>query len=460
MTRAICEPARETPVAAEVDVVVAGGGAAGIGAAIAAARNGASTILVEQYGFLGGTATAALMTCMNGFRNQRPPNEIQTVLGIAQELVDGMRSLGGAEGTPGSAPYCVPFDPNVFKYVALDLCVRAGVQILFHTYVVGAIVEEGRVRGILVENKGGRSALLAKVVIDATGDGDVSALAGVPFVVATSPERRMAVSLMFRMGNVDVEALLADVAARPGEYGGMYPSPEGRPAPVEEFRRAVASGEPFGVNGFEALMRSELGRERRVGMIVRPKRREALLWGGRLDADCLDPDEFSRAEVETWRETMALAGALAKAPGLRDAYPIDVAAQVGIRETRRIVGDYVLTDDDVLEGRQFRDSIAVCDNATLALDGRPRTYLTHTGYQVPYRCLLPKGVSGLLVAGRHLSATHWAFGNVRAIAVLMVVGQGAGTAAAVAARDGLQPRDVDVSKVQALLRSQGSLVEV
>ncbi len=460
MRPVISEPAREIPVAIEADVIVAGGGAAGIGAAVAAARNGARTVLVEQYGFLGGTATAALMTCMNGFRNQRPPDEIQTIRGLAQEIVDRMIALGGAEGTPGTSPYCVPFDPTAFKYAAIEMCRGAGVQLLLHTFVVGTIVERGRVNGIIVENKGGRSAIRGKIVIDASGDGDVSAWAGAPFVRAEAPQRPLDISLMFRMGNIDVPALLADVRAHPEAYAGHYPSPEGRPAPVTELERAAAEGQPIGLAGFEALMRQELGQERRASMILRPVRGEALLWGSRMAADCLDPEDLSRAEVEAWRETMEIARAMQKAPGFAQAYTIEIAPQVGVRETRRIVGDYVLTDEDVLQGQQFPDSIAVCDNATLPMDGRPRTYLTHTGYQVPYRCLLPRGIAGLLVAGRHLSATHWAFGNIRGIAVLIVVGQAAGTAAAVAVRDGVQPREVDVTKVQDLLRAQDSLVEV
>jgi len=452
------EPARELPIIDDVDVVVAGGGPAGIGAAVAAARTGARVVLIERYGFLGGTATAGGMACMNGFRNQRPPDDYQTVRGVAQEIVDRMIASGGAQGSYGIAPYCVPFDPNAFKYAALRMCLDAGVELLLHTRCASVAMVGRRVLGVIVETKAERGVVAGQVIVDATGDGDVAAWAGAPFVVAEAPETPLPMGHMFRMGNLEMDELLADLWARPEAFAGRYPSTETSPAPALTMEDAARAGLPIGLAGYTRECFERLGEARAIRMIVYPDRREALVWGGQADADGLDARALSKAEAHTWRETMALVQVLHGAPGFHEAHVIDVAPQVGVRETRRIVGDYILTDADVQWGRQFDDAIAIVANSTPPMDGHPRTYLAHGGYGVPYRCLLPKGVDGLLVAGRHLSASHRAFGNLRAIAPMMVIGQAAGTAAALAAQDDVLPRNVDIPRLRQLLVAQGSVV--
>lgn len=179
--RKITEPAREIPVIFEKDVTVSGGGPGGLVAAIAAARTGVDTILIEQQGFLGGTATAGLMNSFNGYRNQNPPNDLQTVKGIAEEIVHELIRYGGTAEINGAMSYKVAFDPEILKYVALKMCKEAGVQLLLYTYAVDVVVEDDTIKGVIIENKSGRQAIMSGIVVDATGDGDTAAAAGAPF---------------------------------------------------------------------------------------------------------------------------------------------------------------------------------------------------------------------------------------------------------------------------------------
>ncbi|HET6426823.1 MAG TPA: FAD-dependent oxidoreductase, partial [Phycisphaerae bacterium] len=204
------EPAREIPVTREAEVIVVGGGPAGLAAAIASARQGAATVLIEQFGYLGGTATASLMACINGFRNQVEPDSTQVVRGIAEEIVLELKALGGLGHSPypqkayptepGKLEYSYAIDTEKFKYVTMRMCVDAGVDLMLHTYFCESIVEDDTVRGVIVENKSGRQVLLGKVVVDASGDGDVAARAGAPFWQTVGEEApRLNDTLMVRV---------------------------------------------------------------------------------------------------------------------------------------------------------------------------------------------------------------------------------------------------------------------
>ncbi|UCH34770.1 MAG: FAD-dependent oxidoreductase, partial [Armatimonadota bacterium] len=208
--KTIHEPGRELPIVAEPDVVVAGGGPGGIMAALAAARTGAKTLLVERYGFLGGMATAGLMTSFNGFRNEHPPNHVQTVRGLAQELVDRLLAAGGACGCtahgnfgplkPGSAPYAVSFDPEILKTVALEMLSEAGVQLMLHTTFSDASAAGRSVTAVVAESKSGRQAIRARIYVDATGDGDLATRAGARYEkVEKTGQRMMGMTLMYRV---------------------------------------------------------------------------------------------------------------------------------------------------------------------------------------------------------------------------------------------------------------------
>jgi hypothetical protein len=405
------EPARQIPIARDVDVVVVGGGPAGLVAAIASARNGARTVLVERFGYLGGTATASLMACINGFRNQVEPDATQTVRGIAEEIVLTLKEMNGLGHSPygqkayptepGQMAYSYVIDTEKFKYVTLKLCVEAGVDLLLHTWFCEAIVERDVLRGVIVENKSGRQALMAKVVVDASGDGDVAARAGVPFWQTVKDEApRLNDALMYRV-----------------EFGATRP---------EEPYRC-----DFGTN--------------------------AVVWGpGAGPLNGVDADELSRGEVEArLRVYEDFAEKQAKEPGLADARVIETPPLLGIRQTRFVEGEYKLTAEDAIEGRRFDDVVAISSCPIIHYYGY-RRYLEHEGYDISYRCLVPKQVEQLLIAGRCISSEQQPYESHRAMIPIMAIGQAAGTAAALAAKQGVPPRELDVGLLQEVLVAQGA----
>ena len=408
--KTVQEPAREIPVVREVDVVVVGGGPAGLAAAIASARAGAKTVLIEKFAYLGGTATASLMACINGFRNQVEPDSTQTVRGIAEEIVLEMKSLGGLGKSPygqkayatkpGEMEYSYAIDTEKFKYVTLKMCVDAGVEILFHTLFCDSIVDDGALRGVIVENKSGRQALLAGVVVDASGDADVSARAGAAFWQTVGDEApRMHDSLMYRI-----------------EFGASRPE------------KAYACD--FGTN--------------------------AVVWGPGTGAiNGADGDELSQAEI---RVRLAVYDDFAKKqarhPELADAKLVETPPLLGVRQTRFVEGVYKLTADNAIDGTRFDDVVAISSCAIIYFYGY-RRYLEHEGFDIPYRCLVPEEIDGLLVAGRCISSEQQPYESFRAMVPIMAIGQAAGVAAALSAQDGVRPRDLDVAKLQDALVGQG-----
>ncbi len=413
------EPARRIPVTRDVDVVVVGGGPAGLAAAMASARSGADTVLVEQFGYLGGTATASLMACINGFRNQVEPDATQTVRGIAEEIILELKALDGLGQSPypqkpyptepGRLEYSYAIDTEKFKYVTLRMCAEAGVDIMFHTYFCDSIVEggavRGAVRGAIVENKSGRQALMAHVVVDASGDADVCARAGAPFWQTRKDEApRLNDSLMYRI-----------------QFGSARP--EGTFAC------------DFGTN--------------------------AVVWGpGVGPINGVDGDELSRAEVDArLRVYEDFAGKQAEHPELADARLAETPPLLGVRQTRFVEGEYKLTAEDALTGRRFDDVVAISSCAIIHYYGY-RRYLEHEGYDIPYRCLVPKEVDGLLAAGRCISSEQQPYESHRAMAPIMAIGQAAGTAAALCCRTGAAPRSLSVQLLQDELESHGAVVRI
>lgn len=411
----IREPAREVPVVGEYDVVVAGGGLAGAVAAIAAARNGAATILVERLGVIGGTATAGLMTSFNGFRNEHAPNELQTVKGLGQEIVDELLEVGGAtpltahgdfgaELRVGHCSYAVGYDPDALQRVLLKLIKAAGAKLLLHTWISGVHMEGpgSVIRGLIVENKSGRQAILGKVVIDATGDGDVAVAAGAPFAKAKKTgERMMRATLMVRVANV-------------------------HPERIAEQRGCIVIGNT------------------------------AVVWGPSVGGvDGSDAEDLTAAEIAAREQVPAFMARLRERPGFEDCVLVATAAQVGIRETRRIVGEYVISESDAVKGARFPDVVAISSNPVPGYYGQ-RYFFEHEGFDVPYRALVPLVVENLLLAGRCISAEQVPFQSARSQAPLMAISQAAGTAAALCVRLGVQPRKLDYRTLQATLLSQGA----
>ena len=407
------EPAREIEVARDVDVVVVGGGPAGLAAAIAAARSGASTVLVEQFGYLGGTATASLMACINGFRNQVEPDFTQTVRGIAEEIVLQLKEMGGLgvspypqkpyATAPGEMEYSYAIDTEAFKYVTLKMCVDAGVDLMFHTWFCDTIVDASgdAVHGVIVENKSGRQALMAKVVVDASGDADVAARAGAPFWQTVKDEApRLNDALMYRVA-----------------FGATRPE------------------QPYRCDFWS----------------------NAVVWGPSADPiDGTNADELSRAEIEArLRVYEDFAGKQAQEPGLADARVVETPPLLGIRQTRFVEGEYKLTAEDAIEGRRFDDVVAISSCAIIHYYGY-RRYLEHEGYDIPYRCLVPQHVEQLLIAGRCISSEQQPYESHRAMIPIMAIGQAAGVAAALAALGNVPPRKLDVSALQSALIAQGA----
>lgn len=408
------EAAKTIPVYGSFDVIVVGGGCAGFPAAIAAARNGASVLIIERFPFFGGTATASLMANIVGFRNQVAPDDLQTTAGIGEEFILELIKEGGAVHSRNAYPsairsdkkgdlsYNYAFDTEKFKHVALKMVLEAGVKILFHTYFADTIMSGEVVEGIIIENKSGRQAVFAKIVIDASGDGDVAYKAGVPFWQTYKDEAsRLNDCLMYK-----IKGFSPDTTA-PGCL-------------------------------FEDTM---------------------VVWGPSPGPmNCADADELTQSEIMV-RTTVYedLKEKIAKYPDLNGAQVIDTGTLIGIRQTRFFEGEYKITADDVLEGRYFDDSIAMAANPIIHSFGY-RRFLEHTGYQIPYRCLVPKKAENLYVVGRCMSSDQLAYESWRAMAHIFCIGEAAGVASAVCVKEKTTPRNVDVKKVQRLLVEQGAQI--
>lgn len=450
----IIEPERELRVAAEPDVVVAGGGASGMGAAVGAARTGARTLLIERHGFLGGAATASLMAMWNA--------NLDTTTGFAHELIDRLIREGGA--LPGPA---TPFDPEKLKDVALEILHEAGVELLFYTNTVAPVVQDTCVAGVVIENKSGRQAVLAKVTIDCTGDGDIAVASGVPYVKGREGDGKMRpVSLIFRMGGLDIPQMVEFARAHPEDF-----------TADPTFQLLDLDGGLVRIFGFfdevqAATERGDLDREcyylRLEGINV--EHGTAFVNSTRVyGVDGTNAWDLTRAEVEARRQMRQLVSFIKTLPGCEKAYVIDSSASIGVRETRRIRGEALLTEDAIAAGKTYEDTVArLWRRGEIGLEthspdggeGAPwdaawrKIHWPLVAYEVPYGCLVPQGVDGLLVGGRAISQTHDADKYTRSMHCCMVIGQAAGAAAGSAVQQGVQPRHVDRLLLQKTLLRQ------
>jgi glycine/D-amino acid oxidase-like deaminating enzyme len=438
------------------DVLVVGGGNAGCAAALAAARHGARTMLVERYGFLGGTATASMVGPWMTFHS----GSKRIVGGIAQEIVERLMRRGGSPGhlhdSSDYVPTITPFDPELHKALLFEMMEEAGVQLLLHSWVLDAIRDGDDVTGARFATVGGIREYAGATVIDSTADAYVAASAGVPTQQGDERGRVQPASLMFRLSHVDLSKLAQYVQAHPDQMRSSL-EPAERTAPA---LTAVA-----GLYDLWHDAQSEgavhIPREL-VSFFISPYPDEVTVNMTRVtDIDPLDPDDLTRAEVQARKQvTELLAFFRQRVPGFENARIAATATQVGIRESRRIVGRYTLTRDDVLQARRFDDAIARSAYPIDIHNPSGSGTTTHrlpegASYEIPYRCLIPINRARLLVAGRCISTTHEALASTRLTPTVMTLGQAAGTAAALATKTGAPVGDVDTNALRAQLIADG-----
>jgi hypothetical protein len=443
----ITEPSRDTPVYGEFDVVVVGGGPAGIMAASSAARAGCSTLLIERYGFLGGAGTAGGLSTFCGLHARTYGADVRVIRGLADDLLSRLVKLDGlnaphltiADGIAAQA-----FDISAYKIAADELVTGSGARILFHAMAVGVVMRDGAIDAVIIESKSGRQAVRGRFFIDASGDGDLAYWAGVPWEKAPPIDGMMYPSLMFRINAVDV--------AKAG------------PAPWRTVERLMEEAEAAGTHTFP-----------RKKPIVRPQR-NPLEWRANLtqlkraDGGAIDGtnvDELTRGELTGRQQALdAFTFIRDRTPGFEDSYIVDIAPQIGIRETRRIIGPYQLTEEDVLGCADFDDTIGVNGwpvEAHVAGTVEFRWQWKERGFnQLPFRIILPgtrgdgQPVGNLYVTGRCASMTHGAQSAARVTGPCFAMGEAAGVAASMALSACVAGDGIDVPELQRRLEDQGA----
>ncbi len=460
-TKSVRLPSRTAAVAAEVDVLVVGGGPAGIGAAVGAAQSGADVVLAERYGFLGGNATAALVMPLMSFHTQSETFEAAgttnlmptdhgpghpVIAGVLRTLLEKLVESGGAIAPSLDTGYTVPFDPEVFKLVALQMLDDAGVNFLLHAFASNVLNEEG-LTGVVFETKSGPLVVRARTVVDCTGDGDIAAHAGAEFAAGRDADGLVQpMTLMFRIVDFEREAFESFREEHPDQWRGVH-------GLWDLVEHATAKGE------------LDLARED-ILFFGTPHPRELSVNSTRVTRVLgTDVWDLTYAEWESRRQLRQLAAFFKRyVPGFEDAYVAQSGVHVGVRETRRITGEYMLQAEDLLSARKFDDVVA---RGSYPVDiHNPEgkgTVLKRIpageSYDIPLRALIPRGVDSLLVAGRCISGTHEAHSSYRVMPIAMATGQAAGVCAALASRSGIAPRKIAFDEVQRELLLQGASLE-
>ena len=442
-SRTIEEPARQVPLYGEYEVVVLGGGPAGIAAAVAAARAGRRTLLIERYGFLGGMGTAAGVTNFCGLHANVHGEMHRVVRGIATDLIERIDRLGGL-----NAPHLIlgkilaqAYDTAAYKIAADDLLASHHVDVLFHALGAGVMMDDARrIHALMIETKAGRQAVLADIFIDCSGDGDLAAWAGARYEVGDSNGGMLYPSMMFRLNGIDPE--------KAGDAWRTIPA-------------LMEAAEAAGTHRFP-----------RKAAIVRPQR-SLIEWRvnftqlARADGTAingLEPDDLTRGEIEGRRQAVDAFNFLRTVPGFEKSYIVDLPPQLGIRETRRIVGGHMLSGEDVLGCASFEDSIGVngwpmeSHVAGDVIFKFPPIPESRGFNELPYRMLIPEGLDNLLVAGRCASMTHDGQSAARVSGACFAMGEAAGTAAALALDGNAMPRDIAVQTLQQKLKRHGVFI--
>lgn len=445
----------------QTDVLIVGGGPAGIGAALGAAWAGAKVILAERYGFFGGNATAALVTPLMSSYTYSPPVEKkdsvtlmpmdtgpgkQVVAGAFQKFVDKLIEAGGAIPPSAETGYVIPFDPEMIKAIAMDVLDAAAVRYLFHSFASG-VTASHEAREIIFETKSGPVVISAKVVVDCTGDGDVAAAAGAKYEIGRQEDGLVQpMTLMFRMGEINKHEFENYVRKHPGQWKGVY-------GLWDLIKKATDAGD------------LKMPREN-VLMFKTPYEKEISINCTRI-INVLGTDvwDWSFAEWQGRKQMRQIAAFFKKyVPGFENAYAVQSGVHTCVRESRRIMGEYKLTADDILSVRKFDDMIA-CGAYPIDIHNPkgPGTTLLHLPenqwYTIPLRCLVPKKIEQILVAGRCISGTHEAHSSYRVMPISMATGQAAGVCAALAVRENKLVRNVAVGDVQNELLKQGAILD-
>ena len=441
------------------DVVVAGGGPGGLAAAIAAGRLGASTLLIERYGFLGGMSTAALVYPWMCFHDMTGR---QVVAGLAQEIVDRLVALGAS---PGHQPDMIgvmhsvtPFDKEVYKDLAVTMVQEAGVDLLLHSTVVAASTDDRSLTAVHTAGPYGSRTVRGRYFVDGTGDCSLVHLAGGGTVLGRPGDgKTQPMTMMLRFGGVDFAPIRRYMLAHPEDF---WPTTR-----FDQLDRQPLTG----VSGFTSIWREHgpayIPRDLVLFFAgIRPG--EAVVNTGRIiELDPTDVEALTQAEVLARRQTRDLVAFMRQhIPGFEASYLLETGVQVGIRESRRLVGLYTLSTEDATSGRRFDDTIALngyqIDIHDPAGKGLVNLRLAREHFAIPYRSLVSRELANVVVAGRAISCSVEAFAALRITPVCMAIGQAAGTAVALAARQGQPPAGVDVPALQAALRAQGAILEL
>jgi hypothetical protein len=440
MAKTLLEQPREIPLLGEFDVVVVGGGPAGILAATAAARAGRSTLIIERYGFLGGAGTAAGLSTFCGLHANVNGEHLRVVRGLCDEVIERLEKMDALNAPHLSVQNRIQaqaYDISAYKIVADEMLLGAGAKLLFHAFAVAAVMKDERqIDAVIVETKSGRMAARGRMFIDCSGDGDLAAWAGAPFEVGDGRGNMLYPSTMFRINAVDPEK-----AGRAWEL---------IPKLMDE---AEAKGRRFP----------------RKKPIVRPQR-DPVEWRANLTqirnpdgtaVSGIDAFQLSYGEIEGRKQCWDVFDFIREVtPGFERAYIVEIAPQIGIRETRRIRGEHLLSEDEILDCADFPDAIGVNGwpvEAHIAGDVKFVFARKARGFnQLPYRMIVPRAVENLFVAGRCGSMTHEGQSSARVTGSCFVMGQAAGTAASLALQAGVPPRKVDVKALQQQLERDGA----
>ena len=453
MSTQFIEENLKTPVGYECDVLVAGGGTAGVVAALAAARNGAKTILIERYGFLGGSmlnGAGPLHSFFNLYKAFPGVEKVQVVRGIPQEIVDRMVAAGGSPGhleqdKGGSYDSVITLiDWEVFKGVIFDMMEEAGVRVLLHVMAVETVREGNQVNGVIIEGKSGREVILAKAVIDTTGDGDVAAKAGAKFIKQHGTTK---VGMPFGMSNVDMARLvkfleehdMVNQLVRADKH-----------STIDDIIRL--GFELKKIPRFKEYM-DKTGMWGPLGASLHENNYNYINGTSIANVDATNTETLSQAEMTLRRQVMTLSKMLKEhIPGFENSYLSWTPVSVGVRYTRVIECEHDMTLEEIVECRRFDDEVMLYGFH----DSAPRIMIRNGGYYgIPYRAFVPRGVEGLLVAGRLITSTWEAHMSTRNTVSCMAQGQAVGTAAALASTSGKSPRTLDTGRLREVLTKQG-----